>query len=119
MGEAPGRVAKRGSGSRKRPAASNGAYRFSISKEEAIAAGAGDDPDYPTVANHLVGGRELDDGGARGSQPRRPLRGRTGTEISFESPLDDVIDTSTFTRDEAGNLTLEPLSPWTPATASL
>ena len=91
----------------------NGVYRFSISKEEAIAAGAGDDPDYPTTQTIWLEDGNWTMEGPEGRNPGGPYV-VNGDEISFESPLDDVINTFTFTRDEAGNLTLEAVEPMDP-----
>jgi TRAP-type C4-dicarboxylate transport system substrate-binding protein len=96
----------------------NGVYRRTITKQDAIAGGFGDDPDYPSTDTLW-----LDDGSWR---MRGPDGGNGGTywvnrdEISFES-FESVgnENTFTFTRDDEGNLTLEPVPPMEPGDAAL
>lgn len=114
MGEAPGQAGDAAADPDATAASSlNGVYRFTISKEEAVAAGAGDDPDYPTTQTVWLEDGNWTMEGPEGRNPGGPYV-VNGDEISFESPLYDVINTFTFTRDEAGNLTLEAVEPMDP-----
>lgn len=85
----------------------NGVYRFTITKEEAIAAGAGDDPDYPTtVTLWLEDGTFTNETGESGTY-------RVDGD-SFYSQWSDFLLVFTFTRDDQGNLTMEPVMPMDP-----
>ncbi|HET6713345.1 MAG TPA: TRAP transporter substrate-binding protein DctP [Actinomycetota bacterium] len=113
MGEAPGQAGTAaGSADAKAASSLNGVYRFSISKEEATAAGAGDDPDYPTTQTVWLEDGDWTMEGPEGSNGGTYVV--NGDEISFETPSYDVINTFTFTRDEEGNLTLEAVEPMDP-----
>jgi TRAP-type C4-dicarboxylate transport system substrate-binding protein len=88
------------------PADLNGVYRYTITKQDAIAAGAGDDPDYPaTNTVWLKDGNFRAAGGARGTYLV------DGNRISFKWVDFATVNTFTFTRDHKGNLTLKPVPP--------
>lgn len=95
----------------------DGVYRVTITKQDAIAGGFGDDPDYPTTQT-----LSLEDGSWEMRGPEGSDGGTywvNGDEISFEAPSYDVVNTFTFTRDEDGNLTLEAVPPMDPGDAAL
>jgi TRAP-type C4-dicarboxylate transport system substrate-binding protein len=84
----------------------NGVYRYTITKEDAIAAGAGDDPDYP-MTNTVW----LEDGNFRAAGGLRGTYLVDGDRISFKWVDFATVNTFTFTRDPKGNLTLTPVPP--------
>ena len=110
MGEAPGQAGNAAADPDSKEASSlNGVYRFSISTEEATAAGAGDDPDYPTTVTVT-----LEDGIFINEHNDRGTYGVDGDRIWFTWSEDVTPLTFTFTRDEDGNLTLETVEPMDP-----
>jgi hypothetical protein len=87
------------------PADLNGVYRYTITKKDAIAAGAGDDPDYPTTNTVW-----LRDGSFR-SGPLRATYSVTGDRITFDVPEFGYSLTFTLSVDGKGNLHLTPVQP--------
>jgi TRAP-type C4-dicarboxylate transport system substrate-binding protein len=101
------------------PAFLNGVYRFTITKEDAIAAGEGGDPDYNQPVTLTVW---LEDGSWKAQGDEGGNRGTywvNGDRISFEWPSYDVVNTFTFTHDDEGTLTLTPVQPMEPGDAFL
>ena len=94
----------------------DGVYRVTITKQDAIAGGFGDDPDFPTTQTLYL------DGGSWRMRGEEGGNGGTysvdGDEISIESPDTDVVNTFTFTRDDEGNLTFVAVLPMDPGDAS-
>jgi len=93
----------------------NGVYRYTITKQDAIAAGEGDDPEYPlTQTWWLENGSWTGSGGSVGNY------WVNGDRISFEwtEPF-EAVSVFTLTRDDDGNLTLEPAEPMDPGDAFL
>jgi TRAP-type transport system periplasmic protein len=88
------------------PADLNGVYRYTITKNDAIAAGAGDDPEYP--ATNTVW---LQDGSFRASGGLRATYSVTGDRITFDIPDFGYSLTFTFSVDGKGNLHLTPVQP--------
>jgi TRAP-type transport system periplasmic protein len=88
------------------PADLNGVYRYTITKKDAIAAGAGDDPDYPTTNTVW-----LKDGSFRASGGLRGTYSVTGDRITFDVPDFGYGLTFTFSVDGKGNLHLTPVQP--------
>lgn len=108
MGEAPGQTGHAaGDADAKAASRLNGVYRFTISKEEAVAAGAGDDPDYPTtVTVTLEDGTFINEHGDGGTYE---VDGDRITFIWSEHP--DTPTTWKFTRNDDGDLELKPGEP--------
>jgi TRAP-type transport system periplasmic protein len=98
------------------PAYLNGVYRWTITRADAAAAGAPDDPDYPATTTFW-----LRDGRYRGSGDGTNYGTYwvNGNRISFHSPLYQTTGTFTFTRDRDGDLTLDPVPPMDPGDAVL
>jgi TRAP-type C4-dicarboxylate transport system substrate-binding protein len=88
------------------PADLNGVYRYTITKKDAIAAGAGDDPDYP--ATNTVW---LQDGSFRAAGGLRATYSVTGDRITFDIPDFGYSLTFTLSVDGKGNLHLTPVQP--------
>jgi TRAP-type C4-dicarboxylate transport system substrate-binding protein len=88
------------------PADLNGVYRYTITKKDAIAAGAGDDPDYP--ATNTVW---LKDGSFRATGGLRATYSVTGDRITFDIPEFGYSLTFTLSVDGKGNLHLTPVQP--------
>jgi TRAP-type C4-dicarboxylate transport system substrate-binding protein len=88
------------------PADLNGVYRYTITKKDAIAAGAGDDPDYPTTNTVW-----LQDGSFRASGGLRATYSVTGDRITFDIPDFGYSLTFTLSVDGSGNLHLTPVQP--------
>jgi TRAP-type transport system periplasmic protein len=88
------------------PADLNGVYRYTITKKDAIAAGAGDDPDYP--ATNTVW---LKDGSFRATGGLRATYSVTGDRITFDIPDFGYSLTFTLSVDGKGNLHLTPVQP--------
>jgi TRAP-type C4-dicarboxylate transport system substrate-binding protein len=88
------------------PADLNGVYRYTITKQDAIAAGAGDDPDYP--ATNTVW---LKDGTLRASGGLRATYSVAGDRITFDVPEFGYSLTFTLSVDGEGNLHLTPVQP--------
>jgi TRAP-type C4-dicarboxylate transport system substrate-binding protein len=88
------------------PADLNGVYRYTITKKDAIAAGAGGDPDYP--ATNTVW---LQDGSLRASGGLRATYSVTGDRITFDVPEFGYSLTFTLSVDGKGNLHLTPVQP--------
>jgi TRAP-type C4-dicarboxylate transport system substrate-binding protein len=88
------------------PADLNGVYRWTITKQDAIAAGAGDDPDYPTTITV-----SLKDGSFRASGGLRATYSVTGDRITFDIPEFGYSLTFTLSVDGKGNLHLTPVQP--------
>jgi TRAP-type C4-dicarboxylate transport system substrate-binding protein len=88
------------------PADLNGVYRYTITKNDAIAAGAGDDPDYP--ATNTVW---LKDGSFRATGGLRATYSVTGDRITFDIPEFGYSLTFTLSVDGKGNLHLTPVQP--------
>jgi TRAP-type transport system periplasmic protein len=88
------------------PADLNGVYRYTITKKDAIAAGAGDDPDYP--ATNTVW---LNDGSFRATGGLRATYSVTGDRITFDIPEFGYSLTFTLSVDGKGNLHLAPVQP--------
>jgi TRAP-type transport system periplasmic protein len=88
------------------PADLNGVYRYTITKKDAIAAGAGDDPDYPTTNTVW-----LQDGSFRASGGLRATYSVTGHRITLDIPDFGYSLTFTFAADGKGNLHLTPVQP--------
>jgi TRAP-type transport system periplasmic protein len=88
------------------PASLNGVYRYTITKKDAIAAGAGDDPDYPTTNTVW-----LKDGSFRASGGLRATYSVTGDRITFDIPDFGSSLTFTLSVDGKGNLHLTPVQP--------
>ena len=96
------------------PAYLNGVYRYTLTHEDAVAAGQGDDPEYPmTQTWWLENGHWRASGGASGEYRV------DGDQISFQwnEPF-EAVDTFTVSRDDDGNLTLVPAQPMDPAMRS-
>jgi hypothetical protein len=93
----------------------NGVYRYTITREDAAAAGQGDDPEYP-----LTNTWWLEDGSWRASGGSAGNFWVDGDRLSIEwtAPFDSVFVFS-FTRDDDGTLTLEPAQPMDPGDALL
>ena len=89
------------------PADLNGVYRYTITKKDAIAAGAGDDPDYPTTNTVWL----EDDGSFRASGGLRGTYSVTGDRITFDVPDFGYSLTFTLSVDGMGNLHLTPVQP--------
>jgi len=81
----------------------NGVYRYSISKEEAAAAGEGDDPDYPLTNTIRLEDGSFEVGGGEGTY--------RVDEDRFRMEFSDFTLVFTFTQDGEGNLTMEPVLP--------
>jgi TRAP-type transport system periplasmic protein len=88
------------------PADLNGVYRYTITKKDAIAAGAGDDPDYP--ATNTVW---LKDGSFKATGGLRATYSVTGDRITFDIPDFGYSLTFTLSVDGKGNLHLTPVQP--------
>jgi hypothetical protein len=88
------------------PADLNGVYRYTITKQDAVAAGAGDDPDYP--ATNTVW---LKDGALRASGGLRGSYSVAGDRITFDVPEFGYSLTFTLAVDGKGNLHLTPVQP--------
>ncbi len=88
------------------PADLNGVYRYTITKKDAIAAGAGDDPDYPTTNTVW-----LQDGSFRASGGLRATYSVTGHRITLDIPDFGYSLTFTLSVDGKGNLHLTPVQP--------
>jgi len=88
------------------PADLNGVYRYTITKKDAIAAGAGDDPDYPTTNTVW-----LQDGSFRASGGLRATYSVTGHRITLDIPDFGYSLTFTLSVDGKGNLHLTPVPP--------
>jgi TRAP-type C4-dicarboxylate transport system substrate-binding protein len=88
------------------PADLNGVYRYTITKKDAIAAGAGDDPEYP-VTNTVW----LQDGSFRASGGLRATYSVTGHRITLDIPDFGYSLTFTLSVDGKGNLHLTPVQP--------
>jgi TRAP-type C4-dicarboxylate transport system substrate-binding protein len=84
----------------------NGVYRYTITKKDAIAAGAGDDPDYP--ATNTVW---LKDGSFRAAGGLRGTYSVTGDRITFDVPDFGYSLAFTLSVDGKGNLHLTPVQP--------
>ena len=98
------------------PAYLNGVYRYTLTKQDAIDAGQGDDPEYPMTQTFW-----LDNGSwtGLGRLVRQVLgEGRRALDRVGPSPI-RVGDQFRFTRDDDGNLTLVPAQPMDPADAFL
>ena len=97
------------------PAYLNGVYRYTLTKQDAIAAGQGDDPEYPmTQTFWLENGHWTGSGDASG---RYWVNGDRALHRVGRVRLDGVSPFR-FTRDDDGNLTLEPAEPMDPAMPS-
>ena len=90
-------------------------YRYTLTKQDAIAAGEGDDPEYPmTKTFWLQNGHWTGSGDASG---RYWVKGDV-LFIEWDE-FDSPADSFRFTRDDDGNLTLVPAEPMDPADAFL
>ena len=87
------------------PADLNGVYRYTITKNDAIAAGAGDDPDYPATITVWLKGGSFRSGGLRATYSV------TGDRITFDIPEFGYSLTFTLSVDGKGNLHLTPVQP--------
>ena len=97
------------------PADLNGVYRYTLTHEDAVAAGQGEDPEYPmTQTWWLENGHWRASGGSSGEYRV------DGDRISFQwtEPFEGVY-TFTVSPDDDGNLTLAPAEPMDPADAFL
>jgi len=89
------------------PAYLNGVYRWTITREDAVAAGSADDPDYP--ATNTIW---LQDGTCRRTGGDHCVYWVNGDRISFRWPVyGPTVETFTFARNDHGDLTLEPILP--------
>ena len=89
-------------------------YRYTITKQDAIAAGQGDDPEYPLTQTWWL------ENGSGGDRRRPGNYWVNGDQISWEwtEPFEGVF-VFTFSRDDDGNLTLEPAAAMDPGDALL
>jgi hypothetical protein len=104
-GEAPSKpVSQTGAA----PAYLNGVYRWTITREEAAAAGSPNDPDYPaTTTMWLKDGQYR----ASGDGTNYGTYWVSGNRITFHAEVYDSTNTFAFTRDSNGDLHLEPVLP--------
>jgi TRAP-type transport system periplasmic protein len=98
------------------PAYLNGVYRWTITRAQAAAKGAGDDPDYPATTTFW-----LADGRFRGSGDgtNRGTYWVKGDRITFHAAVYRTTETFTFRRNGDGDLTLNPVLPMIPGDAVL
>jgi TRAP-type C4-dicarboxylate transport system substrate-binding protein len=97
------------------PSYLNGVYRYTLTHEDAVAAGQGDDPEYPMTQTWW-----LENGSWHGSGGSAGQYWVDGDQISlaWTQPFEAVF-TFSFTRDDDGNLTLVPAEPMDPSDAFL
>jgi TRAP-type C4-dicarboxylate transport system substrate-binding protein len=98
------------------PAYLNGVYRYTITKQDAIEAGEGDDPEYPMTQTWW-----FEDGNWKGSGDSSGTYGVDGDKLTIQWSGQSLEDagTYTFTRGEDGTLTLKPAEPMNPGDAFL
>ena len=92
----------------------NGVYRYTLTKQDAIAAGQGDDPEYPMTQTFW-----LDNGSWTGSGDASGRYWVKGDVLFIEwDEFDSPADPYRFTRDDDGNLSSSPRNRWTQRTPS-
>jgi TRAP-type C4-dicarboxylate transport system substrate-binding protein len=93
----------------------NGVYRYTLTKQDAIDAGQGDDPEYPMTNTFW-----FDNGSWTGSGDASGRYWVKGDVLFIEwDEFGPPADPFRFTRDDDGNLTLVPAQPMDPADAFL